>query len=85
MDDTERGDQVAATTEPEPAAAVDAGEQGLPFGTYVAVEPLFVDGFTLAHAPGDLVRWENIERNGWADKVARIDVPEGDGGEGEDG
>lgn len=36
----------------------------------VATVPLYVDG-VLAHAPGDFVPPENVERNGWADGVAK--------------
>lgn len=52
----------------------DMAAGALPFGTYVAVEPLTIDGFTLAHAPGDPVPYDNIERNGWAAGVRRVDV-----------
>lgn len=38
--------------------------------TFIATEELFV-GVARAHNVGDEVPAENVERNGWADKVAR--------------
>ena len=37
--------------------------------TYIATEPLYV-GTARAHNPGDVVPAENVERNGWQNKVA---------------
>lgn len=37
----------------------------------VATAPLFID-YTRAHNPGDLVPAENVDRNGWADGVAKL-------------
>lgn len=39
----------------------------------VATENLFV-GTALAHAKGDLVPVENVERNGWGDSVVGADT-----------
>lgn len=36
--------------------------------TFIATEPLFV-GRARAHNPGDEVPAENVEKNGWEDKV----------------
>lgn len=38
--------------------------------TFIATEPLFIDGVR-AHNAGDSVPADNVERNGWQDKVAR--------------
>lgn len=53
--------------------------------TYIATEPLFV-GTARAHNPGDVVPAENVERNGWEDKVATAGTKaakEAQGAEGE--
>jgi hypothetical protein len=39
--------------------------------SYIASEPLFV-GNARAHNPGDHVPEDNIARNGWEDKVAKV-------------
>lgn len=52
--------------------AAEPAQAGLPPGVYTAIVPLYVGGIR-AHNPGDRVPVDNIIRNGWQEKVARVD------------